>query len=291
VGEAGGLRNLYFLSFELLIYLLFGLSLLHAWQKGKASGSSLAIIWQLLAGVLFGLLLEWATIQQLQAYEYGRFLLMLGSVPVPIGVAWGTIIYASRLFSDSTSLPEWARPLLDGLLALNIDLSMDAIAIRLGFWQWGLPLDAQFFGVPYANFWAWFWVVFFFSAGLRLLSRLKQPVGMVLAPLGAILVGVVGVLATNRLIVNISEDFNFYVTTIILTLSAAIGVVLVLRPRLRGRPANLAAWVPLAFHAYYLIAGALAGIFASLPALLAISLVMALISMMFHFKLFKESVG
>jgi hypothetical protein len=40
--------------------------------------------------VLFGLLLEWATIQQLNAYEYGHFLVMLGSVPVVIGVAWGT---------------------------------------------------------------------------------------------------------------------------------------------------------------------------------------------------------
>ena len=64
------------------------------------------MVWQLLAGVLFGLLLEWATIQQLSAYEYGHFLVMLGPVPVIIGIAWGTIIYSVRAFSDSTNLSE-----------------------------------------------------------------------------------------------------------------------------------------------------------------------------------------
>ena len=82
------------------------------------------------------MLLEWATIQQLSAYEYGHFLVMLGPVPVVVGVAWGTIIYGVRSFSDKTNLPEWARPVLDALMALNIDLSLDATAIRLGMWDW-----------------------------------------------------------------------------------------------------------------------------------------------------------
>ena len=112
---------------------------------------------------------------------------MLGPVPVVIGVAWGTIIYSVRAFSDSTNLPVWARPVLDGLLAINLDLSMDAVAIRLGMWDWGNGLDFQYFGVPYNNFWAWFWVVFSFSLSLRLLSKLPGFWGRWLSPAGAII--------------------------------------------------------------------------------------------------------
>ncbi|AKB14466.1 hypothetical protein [Methanosarcina thermophila] len=61
------LINLYFLTFEALILVLFLVCLHNACQRG------FWVVWQLLAGVFFGLLLEWATIQQLNAYEYGNF--------------------------------------------------------------------------------------------------------------------------------------------------------------------------------------------------------------------------
>jgi uncharacterized membrane protein len=68
------------------------------------------------------------------------------------------MIYSVRPYSDATNLPEWARPFLGALLVLSIDLSLDAVAIRLGMGNWGRGLQSQYFGVPYANFWAWFWV-------------------------------------------------------------------------------------------------------------------------------------
>lgn len=264
-----------FISFEILVYILFLITLVHAWRRG------LSILWQLLAGVLFGLLLEWATIQQLQAYEYGEFLVMFGSVPLSIGVAWGMIIYTARLFSDSTNLPEWIRPVLDALLALSIDLSMDTIAIRLGFWQWGIPVDQEFFGVPYANFWAWFWVVFSFSAGLRLLNRWKHSLAPWIAPLGAIITGVVGVLATNRLIVYASRNYPLYLSIIAGVILVALILVLLQRPRIK-EPPGLSALVPSVFHAYYIIAGFASGIFFRTPILLLISLIMAGLAVWIH---------
>ena len=146
--------NLYFVSFEITIIASFLLCLRHAWRAGGPA------VWQLIAGVLFGVLLELATIRQLHAYRYGQFILMIFDVPLAIGLAWGNMIYAVRTFTDATSLPEWARPILDALLVLNLDLAIDVIAIRLGMWDWGQGLQSQYFGVPYANFWAWFWVVF-----------------------------------------------------------------------------------------------------------------------------------
>ena len=96
--------NPYFLGLEILVFLLFGLCLRHAWRQGALN------VWQLAAGVIYGLLLEWATIQQLQAYRYGQFHFMIGELPLAVGVAWGTIIYSVHLFSEASNLPLWLRP-------------------------------------------------------------------------------------------------------------------------------------------------------------------------------------
>ena len=114
---------------------------------------------------------------------------MVLDVPLGIGVAWGCILYSVMEFSDASSLPYWARPVLDALLALNIDLSLDAVAIRFGFWDWGQGLKFQYFGVPYANFWGWFWVIFFFSLGYRLLARRKDWIGIWGSSLLGLLIG------------------------------------------------------------------------------------------------------
>ncbi len=154
--------NVYFSIFEILVFILFGICLRHAMKEGVST------VLRLLAGIAFGVLLEWATIQQLDAYSYGKFLIMVDTVPIVIGVGWGVILYSAMIFSNSTQLPWHLRPVLDALLALNIDLTMDTIAIRLGMWDWGLGLAREYFGVPVENFWAWFWVIFSFSMYLSL---------------------------------------------------------------------------------------------------------------------------
>ena len=267
----------YAIAFELTIYLLFMLCLRHAWRRGAA------VVWQLIAGVLFGILLEYATIYQLHTYSYGRFSVMLGPVPLCVGMAWGCIVYAARLVSEGSGLPGWAKPLLAGLFALNIDLSMDAIAIRLGFWHWSNDIHSQFFGVPYGNFWAWFWVVVSFSAGMRAVLALKHLVGAWLAPVGAMIGGLVVVLLTNRVIVMISDvSYALYVLAVALLLGTALLLVLWLhlrRPaaarRFTPSPGLPATMVPLGFHSFFLLTGAISGIFLRAPLLLAVSLSMA----------------
>jgi hypothetical protein len=270
--------NIYFITFELLIYTLFAVCLVHARQRGWA------VVWELIAGAVFGLLLEWSTIEQFHLYTYGRFLIMMGEVPLPIGVAWGVIIYSARQFSDATSLPEWARPVLDGLLALNIDLSMDAIAIRLGFWHWGIGINQQYFGVPYGNFWAWFWVVFFFSTGLRLLIQGKYFLSSITTPLGAVVVGVAGIVGIDYLMPKIGT-YQVYPITIACVLTSALLLILALRPKLhlRSEPA-LTAWVPAAFHVYFLSAGLISGIVLLSPILLVVSLGMIVVAAVLHWR-------
>ena len=273
--------NPYCVAFELILAVLFGVCLRHAARLGPAR------VWQLIAGVLFGVLLEWATIQQLHAYRYGRWLLMLGDVPLMVGVGWGVIIYSVRVFSDASSLPEWARPVLDGLLALNIDLAMDAVAIRLGLWDWGQGLQDQYFGVPYANFWAWFWVVFSFSVGLRALARPATWTGRWLGPIGAILVGVADIIAMNAVITSIAPAW--YEPTIALTLAAALLLVLLHRPRLSQRPADpLVFWVPFGFHAYFLSAGLLSQAILHPPMLLLVGAAMLALALYLHRATFQK---
>jgi hypothetical protein len=270
--------NIYFITIELLIYFLFAVCLAHARRQ------SWSAVWQLTAGAIFGLLLEWYTIQQFHLYTYGRFLIMLGEVPLPVGVAWGVIIYSARQFSDTTSLPEWARPVLDGLLALNIDLSMDAIAIRLGFWHWGIGINQQYFGVPYGNFWAWFWVVFFFSASLRLLTRWNYFLGSIATPLGAVVIGVAGIVGMDYLM-STNGSYQVYLITIACVLIGALLLILTLRPKLHiGSEPVLTAWVPGVFHVYFFATGLISGIALQQPILLVVSLAMIVVAALLHWK-------
>lgn len=268
--------NTYFIIFELVIYAQFFLCLRHAWSKGTAN------LLRLFAGILFGVALELATIRQLQAYEYGQFLIMIRDVPLCIGVAWSCILYSVMEFSDASSLPFWTRPVLDALMALNIDLALDAIAIRLGFWDWGQGLQFQYFGVPYANFWAWFWVVFFFSSGYRLLARRNDWSGTWLAPALAVLIGLAGVLGTNALITFVIP-WAYTGMVVILLLIAAMVLVIALRPRFHLKQApTLVFWVPFLTHTYTLVAGLASGVILEPPVLLLVGLVMIAIAFYLH---------
>jgi hypothetical protein len=268
--------NPYFILFELIIYFQLVLCLRHARKQGIPN------LLRLFAGILFGVALELATIRQLRAYDYGQFIIMVLDVPLCIGIAWSCIIYSAMEFSDASSLPYWTRPIFDGLLALNIDLALDAVAIRLGFWDWGQGLEFQYFGVPYANFWAWFWVVCSFSLGYRLLAWRADWVGRWLSPLLALIVGLTGVLGTNSLI-SFAVPFEHHDAVVLVTLILAIVLITSLRPRfyLTHAPA-LVFWVPFLTHLYLLVAGLISGAILDPPVLLAVALVMLNIAFYLH---------
>lgn len=266
----------YFLLFELIIYLQLALCIHHAWKHSAGN------LLRLFAGILFGVSLELATIRQLNAYEYGQFLVMVLDVPLCIGVAWSCILYSVMEFSDGSSLPYFARPVLDGLLALNIDLALDAVAIRFGFWDWGQGLDFQYFGVPYANFWAWFWVIFFFSLGYRIFARRKDWIGTWVSSLLAVVIGLAGVLGTNALIA-FRIPFEYHSLAAVAIVVLAIALVFALRPGFYLKPVpSLTFWIPALTHFYILIAGLVAGVILDPPFLLLAGFVMLVVSLYLH---------
>jgi uncharacterized membrane protein len=176
---------------------------------------------------------------------------------------------------------------LDGLLALNLDLALDAVAIRFGFWDWGQGLEFQYFGVPFANFWAWFWVVFSFSLGYRLLARNSNWAGRWLSAPLAFLIGLAGVIGTNALIVFVVPR-SVASAVIFVTLASALTLVLFFRPKFSQQPVHpIAFWVPFLTHSYVLIAGAISGIIFKPVMLLIVGLAMLVVSFSLHGRIAK----
>jgi hypothetical protein len=134
---------------------LFIICFLHALKRRKSYVTEFAV------AVVYGVLLEILTMLQLKSYTYGDFLVKIYNAPLAIGIGWALIIYTAMATVDRLKVKCKVRPFVAALLALNIDLSMDAVAIREGFWHW--EEHGLWFGVPLGNFFAWFIVVFSFT--------------------------------------------------------------------------------------------------------------------------------
>jgi len=136
--------------------------------------------------MIYGLVLEYFNMVLYRAYSYGEFLIMIGPVPLMIAVDWSIIIFASMETTDKfmsleipigkwkTILSIFRRCLIDAFLILNVDLSADAVAIRMGFWTWRCTDDygCPWYGVPLSNFFGWFSVGVTFSFFLRLAKEI-----------------------------------------------------------------------------------------------------------------------
>ena len=138
----------------------------------------------LIYGALFGVAIEYAMISTpnhsgSHNYVYGNFYWMLGNpfdakLPVPacVGIGWGVILYAATWSAQRIKHSALLRALFAGLLAVNIDLSLDPIAEALGFWHWNISdASAGYYRVPYDNFVNWLSIVVLYTGSVRLLFR------------------------------------------------------------------------------------------------------------------------
>jgi uncharacterized membrane protein len=160
--------TLYFL-FEVFGIVAFALIIAREFiQKNYAR------VWEIVACAIFGLILEIGDTSFAHSYSYGSgFLFQIINVPVAVGLGWAVIIYCAMLLSDQYDIPWQFRPFLDALTALTLDLVMDVVAIRIGFWQWPIALNQEWYGVPYENFAGWIFVVLSFSFLIRFIRTLN----------------------------------------------------------------------------------------------------------------------
>lgn len=252
--------------FECSTYVLFIICLLHAVRKNKPG------VIYLSGGLAFGLILEYIEVISGMGYKYGEFWVMFGKapldIPLCIGIGWGIIMYSARLFSDGLKLGLWACAALDTLLALNIDLSMDTVAYRMHMWTWDWsgtslnPLTANWFGIPWGNFFGWETVIFCYSLFSRLFERLFT--GNAKAAIYKYILVAVLALLCSEVILYVSEvyveDFlykNLGINSFHRFAGTAIIMLLVVlwgwrkrKPKAADVP-GVAWWVPGWFHFYF----------------------------------------
>jgi hypothetical protein len=288
---------------EFSAYIMFILCFIHAVKHGIRNVS------YLLGGLVFGLILEYVNVISNMGYTYGKFIIMFGrapqDIPLCIGVGWSIIMYTARLFSDALRLPLWAAAATDTLLAISIDLSMDAVAYRLHMWHWnwsgsGLnPLTADWFGVPFGNFFGWQMVVFFYSSISRLTERafLRQKTQrsflFALVPLIAVLLSQV-FLYVMLMYIDVWLRNTFGITSLHRFITFLIVLLIIsvrgfLKQKAQPAATPFITWlVPLWFHVFFFIWLFLGGFYKENSWLVVAATANIIIGISIHFIVYKK---
>ncbi len=276
---------------------VLGVFLVAAYRAWRHSSGRLL---ELLSAVIFGLILEEMDIIIFQTYRYDPHWFAIDLVPPAIALCWAIIIASAMNISDSLGIDERLAPFADATWAIILDLSLDAVAIRLGLWQWNIPQNADWFGVPYGNFFAWLWVATAFSFFTRLVRRRTAKRGdaskywQLLVPVPAYLGLLAGVspYAFLQAVYFHEVGSDWILITIAFLVFGLItfhGVVTRNKPREAPDPYH--ASMRYMMHGYYLMAIVATGMFFQSPGLLAISLTMLALETVVTFIVFRDYVA
>ena len=159
--------NLYFYTFEIgTILSILGILIKERKNKGLKE--------EIILAILYGLILETINVYLSKSYYYSNnFLIEIFNIPIAIGFGWAIIYYCTKKVADNYNLKWWQTPFLMALFAVAIDLEFDPIASKIGFWQWVIKPNQEWFGVPYDNFFGWAAVIWTFAFLINL-SKLKH---------------------------------------------------------------------------------------------------------------------
>ena len=263
---------------EIASVLLFILALRSAWRSGRQR------VAELVFAFLYGFLLEELDIYFFRTYHYGPgFLLQLGNAPLAIAILWSLILISSMAISDRLGVPSFAKPFLDGLLALLIDIGVDAIAIRIGYWKWAIPITEGWFGVPAGNLYSWMWVAFSYSLGTRMVRNLgtRDPgryAYQTIVPFVAYLllfieIVCVGLLGTRLGLRNESQRlWIFYAHVVSFGLIVGLASLLGRKSNRGEKFPQILIWSRLSIHLYFLAALFVTGIAFKVPLLALVAL-------------------
>ncbi|HEX6655137.1 MAG TPA: carotenoid biosynthesis protein [Candidatus Limnocylindria bacterium] len=246
---------------------------------------------ELVSAAAFGVLLEEGDQLIFQTYHYNAaWTLVLDRAPIVIGLTWALIIAGAMRLTDALGVRRRYAPVVDALLAISLDLSFDAIAIRMGLWTWREvgPTDG-WFGVPFGNFYAWLFVTVGFSLVTRWLRDASRPRPslewlQLLVPLPAfalLLIGLIPFIAVKPLIDDApgGGGIPFLVTLAAFIAVSGWAVFGTDRARPDGErmailDLRLATLTRVAIHCYFLGALLVMGLATQLPVLLAVALLL-----------------
>lgn len=262
-----------YLSLQVSVVGLFLIALYRASRVGRAR------VLELLTAVIFGLLLEEGDILIFRTYRYDVHWFLLDQVPVAIALCWALIVFSAMNLTDALGIDERIAPFSDALWAILLDISLDAVAIRLGMWKWTIGLNAGWFGVPWSNFYSWLGVVASFSFFTRWVRQrgarqmLWQSFAPIVAYVGLLLTILPYSILANLYFRRVGLEWLLFAAAFLAV--AAITFYAIIRDTSpRESPDKFFAIVRYLIHAYFLWALISAGIAAQLPMLLYVSLAM-----------------
>jgi len=267
-------------AIEIVALLLFGGAMYQEWKQSRRGALLLAV-----AGV-YGLVLEILNMHVFRTYHYhSDFIRVLGA-PLVIGPLWGLVLLSSMRLSDGLGIAPWARPLSDGALCVLVDLGMDAVAIRLKYWTWNIPLHEGFYGVPASNLFAWICVGLCFSACARLAWRRGGVVPLLLvAPCAYVLLFILfvanGVFQSIAGLKTEAEKLPVFWATLFVCV-ACMTLFRSGRPVDGGRVVGVYGLSRAAVHGYFLAVYVGLGLYREIPSLLAISIIAAALEIVLH---------
>ncbi|MHA1522493.1 MAG: hypothetical protein ACTSRK_20180 [Promethearchaeota archaeon] len=167
---------IWIIAFEIITTIFFIIAIIRVLKKNDYRALSTMI-----AGAIFGVILEYLSIYFSQGYFYSQdFIFLVGkepfNVPIMIGLAWGMLLEISHEISECFNLPIFLRTIFEATFVVSLDLFSDIVAVRLdgGYWTWTdhpavlTITNTDFMGIAYANFYGWFLVIFLSSLVLHL---------------------------------------------------------------------------------------------------------------------------
>jgi uncharacterized membrane protein len=267
-------------AIEMVAFVLFGAAMYQEWKRSRRAALLLAV------ACAYGLVLEILNMHVFRTYHYHPGFLRVAGAPLVIGPLWAMILISSMRLSDGLGVARWVRPLSDGALCLLVDLGMDAVAIRLKYWTWSIPLNEGFYGVPASNLFAWICVGLCFSVCARVAWQRESVMALLLvAPSAYVLLFILFI--ANGVFLHVArlrtEDEKLFVVWVTLFLSAVCTSLFRSARLVEGAPGLGAYGVArAAIHGYFLLAYVGLGLYREIPALLLIALIAGALEIVLH---------
>jgi uncharacterized membrane protein len=142
------------------------LAVLATWAGYKVYGRKAALLF-VGGAVLWTSLIENFGVAE-GTYTYSTqagFFLWVGLVPFWVEAGWITVVFTLFILFHEVLLKDrspWLQAMFTGLLAVNMDLVIDPVAVANNLWRW-TERSVYVLGVPIDNWLGWFLVVFFFD--------------------------------------------------------------------------------------------------------------------------------
>jgi len=144
-------------AFEIACLAFMVLSYIHAVRRWDVKDATLFFS----VGLAYGVILEDITVTFSGYYVYNPDAwIQVHNTMMAVPFCWTAVIYVCLYVLDENprlrELSSVEKGLAAGVLAVSIDAGIDAVFAAYGFWHW---TEGQWFGVPMANFTAWFMAV------------------------------------------------------------------------------------------------------------------------------------